>query len=407
MLQQCPCLIVAARRGHNSDVHSLHLVDLRVINFREDQLIVQAQRVIAASIKRLGRHSAKIAHTRQNNVDQPIEKLVHPIPAQRDHGANRHPLADFESRNRLFRARDHRLLPGNLPQFVDRGIEHLGVLRRFAYTHVDHDLVQVRNRHGILEVEFLHQRRSDFLAEALFESWALFRAVPRTPGRLLFDGRRLLTFFALLLFWFFFSHFSDYLLSRFRVAARSLRYRFVSTTHYLSSVVPHFLQTLTLRSPRISCPMRTGPHVGQTSCTFESAIRLSCSAIPPFTLRCGFGRTCFFTIITCSTRTFASPGNTRRTRPSLPLSRPVITFTVSLRRISTLLCSALTCAVALCAIANPCPVFESSTLKLLYNTSGASDTIFRNFRSRNSRATGPNTRVPTGSPASLISTAAF
>src|ERR1700691_607726 len=40
-------------------------------------------------------------------------------------------------------------------------------------------------------------------------------------------------------------------------------------------------------------------------------------------------------------------------------------------------------------------------------TSGASDTIFKNFFSRNSRATGPKTRVPTGSPASLIKTAAF
>src|SRR5580692_9340734 len=40
-------------------------------------------------------------------------------------------------------------------------------------------------------------------------------------------------------------------------------------------------------------------------------------------------------------------------------------------------------------------------------TSGASDSIFKNFFSRSSRATGPNTRVPTGSPASLISTAAF
>src|SRR5579862_2171721 len=40
-------------------------------------------------------------------------------------------------------------------------------------------------------------------------------------------------------------------------------------------------------------------------------------------------------------------------------------------------------------------------------TSGASDTIFMNFLSRNSRATGPKTRVPTGSPTSLISTAAL
>src|SRR5581483_2971213 len=42
-----------------------------------------------------------------------------------------------------------------------------------------------------------------------------------------------------------------------------------------------------------------------------------------------------------------------------------------------------------------------------YRTSGARETIFKNLFSRSSRATGPNTRVPTGSPASLISTAAF
>src|SRR5215469_14335738 len=91
--------------------------------------------------------------------------------------------------------------------------------------------------------------------------------------------------------------------------------------------------------------MRTGPQVPQTSCTLEIEIRLSCSAIPPLIFRCGFGRTCFFTIITCSTRTLASLGNTRRTRPSLPLSRPVITFTVSFRRMSTRLCAVNTVAM--------------------------------------------------------------
>src|SRR5215468_8463783 len=42
-----------------------------------------------------------------------------------------------------------------------------------------------------------------------------------------------------------------------------------------------------------------------------------------------------------------------------------------------------------------------------YQTSGASETILVNFFSRSSRATGPNTRVPMGSSASLISTAAL
>src|SRR5579862_2400609 len=96
--------------------------------------------------------------------------------------------------------------------------------------------------------------------------------------------------------------------------------------------------------------MRTGPQVPQTNCTFDSAMRLSCSAIPPFMLRCGLGRTCFFTIMTCSTRSLLSFGNTRRTRPSLPLSRPVITFTVSFRRRSTRLCSVLTVLISVPSI---------------------------------------------------------
>src|SRR6185436_1812365 len=42
-----------------------------------------------------------------------------------------------------------------------------------------------------------------------------------------------------------------------------------------------------------------------------------------------------------------------------------------------------------------------------YRTSGASEIIFMKRRSRSSRATGPNTRVPIGSPWSLMSTAAL
>src|SRR5271154_2936612 len=42
-----------------------------------------------------------------------------------------------------------------------------------------------------------------------------------------------------------------------------------------------------------------------------------------------------------------------------------------------------------------------------YHTSGASETILVKFFSRSSLATGPKTRVPTGSLAALINTAAL
>src|SRR5664279_1114324 len=85
VLQQRTCLVVVARRGHNRDVHSPHLLDLRVIDFREDQLVAHAQREIAASIERLGRHAAEVTHAGQSNVHQPVEELVHTVAAQGHH----------------------------------------------------------------------------------------------------------------------------------------------------------------------------------------------------------------------------------------------------------------------------------------------------------------------------------
>src|SRR5258707_7306105 len=107
---------------------------------------------------------------------------------------------------------------------------------------------------------------------------------------------------------------------------------------YLSIGASHLRQIRTRRLPSILCPMRDGPQLGHTTITLEMAMGDSCSAIPPLMLRCGFGRTFFFTIITCSTSTLPLPGNTRSTRPCLPLSQAVMIFTESLRLISTRLC---------------------------------------------------------------------
>src|SRR2546426_12745059 len=51
LLQKFPRFVVGPRGRHNRDVHSPDLIDLRVIDFREDQLIAQAQRVISASVE--------------------------------------------------------------------------------------------------------------------------------------------------------------------------------------------------------------------------------------------------------------------------------------------------------------------------------------------------------------------
>src|ERR1017187_753155 len=59
VFQQGARLVVIAGRGHDGNVHAFHLLDLGVINLREDQLIAYAEGEIAASIEGLGRHPAE------------------------------------------------------------------------------------------------------------------------------------------------------------------------------------------------------------------------------------------------------------------------------------------------------------------------------------------------------------
>src|SRR5437763_5626564 len=317
MFEQCACFVIVLGGGHNGDVHALLLVDLRIINLREDQLIAQAEGVVAASVERLGRDAAEVAHARQSDVHQAVEKFVHLVAAQGGHHANGHTFAHLECGDGFLRLGDDRLLADDRAHLVDGGIDHFGVLGSFTHAHVDHDLVKMRHRHGVLKFELLHERRLHFFFK--FRAQAS-RALGPLFGLLL---RRCC--FDLFLFVLFICHFR--FLSRTRVGYRYVRSSIYFS--YLSIGASQCLQTRTLRSPLISCPMREGlPHEAQTSCTLETLIRLSCSAMPPLVLPC-WAFTAFFIIMTCSTRIFPSSGKTRRTRPCLPLSRPVMTLTVS------------------------------------------------------------------------------
>src|SRR6476469_5179427 len=270
------------------------------------------------------------------------------MPAQRHHGANRHAFTHLKRRNRLLGLGHHRLLPADLAQVADQRVQPLGVLRGFTHAHVHHDLMQPRDSHRIGRAQFLGQRRSNLFIEFVFQPCRNFCGchcfsvflLPRFRGGYRFVGSSILG-----------SVFSTWYLA---VSSQLLRfnqhcivfqtrpntnYQLLSTaSSYLSNGDSQRRQILTCRLPCILCPIRDGPQLGQTTITLEMEIGDSCSAIPPLMLRCGLGRTFFFTIITCSTSTLLVPGNTRSTRPCLPLSRPVITFTVSLRLMSTLVC---------------------------------------------------------------------
>src|SRR3954471_14236983 len=162
-LQQGSRFVVVLSRRYNRYIHSFLLIDLRVIDLWEDQLIPKAERVVAASIKRFRRNSAEVANARQHHVDQTIQELVHAVATKRNHCADWLAFTHFESSDRLLGLRDHRLLSGNLAKLGHSWIEDLGILRSFTDAHVHNDLMQTRNRHRVLQLKLLLECRRNVL----------------------------------------------------------------------------------------------------------------------------------------------------------------------------------------------------------------------------------------------------
>src|SRR5205823_3765155 len=318
-------VLIGPRRRDDVDVHAADLVDLVVDDLGEDHLLPEPERVVPSAVESLPRHALEVAHARQRDVDEPIEKLVHPRTTERHLRADRHALAQLEVRDRLLCARDDRLLPADRLQIGRREVEHLGVLPPLAHTHVDHDLLEARHLPRVRVPALLHQRRDHRLLERHLDPRRDLARALRTPLR---DGRALRRARALLR------------LSLRRggglVGLRLRRWlrRILGHDPYpLSIGSPHRLQMRTLRpSASTLVPIRTGrsqrPH---TSSTFERWSAPSRSMMPPWRSFC-VGRWCFLTMLTFSTRTRPSPGMTRSTLPRLPRSFPAMTATVSPRR---------------------------------------------------------------------------
>ena len=72
-----------------------------------------------------------------------------------------HPLTKLERRDRFLGFRDDGLLTSDRFQFFGRNIKYFSVAARFAEAHVDDYLLDLRDRHWILNIEFLGQRRCD------------------------------------------------------------------------------------------------------------------------------------------------------------------------------------------------------------------------------------------------------
>src|SRR5215212_8459679 len=112
-LEQRERLAVGLRRRGDRDVEAADGVDGVVVDLREDDLLADAHRVVAAAVERVGLQPAEVADPRDRDRHQPIEELVGALAAQRDRDADGHALAHLELRDRLAGATQVGLLPGD------------------------------------------------------------------------------------------------------------------------------------------------------------------------------------------------------------------------------------------------------------------------------------------------------
>src|SRR6266567_8279403 len=80
--EQCPAFIIALGSCDYGNVHSLDLVNLVVVNFRENQLFLDSKGIIPLPVKSFGRNPFEVTDSSQGYVDQSVEELVHLILAE-------------------------------------------------------------------------------------------------------------------------------------------------------------------------------------------------------------------------------------------------------------------------------------------------------------------------------------
>src|SRR5690349_24546690 len=68
-------LVVGARGGAHRDVHAHAFPGLVEVDFRENDVLLETERVVAAAVKALRVQAAEVTHARQRDVDQAIDEL--------------------------------------------------------------------------------------------------------------------------------------------------------------------------------------------------------------------------------------------------------------------------------------------------------------------------------------------
>src|SRR5262249_16463863 len=128
----------------------------------EDQVLLDADRIVAPAVEAFRVQPAEVAHARQRDVHKPIDEFVHARLAQRYLAADRLAVAHLEGCDRLARLCDHCLLARDEAEGGGGGLNLLPIGHALADPHVDHNFLNHRHFEAVLVVELLRKLLAHF-----------------------------------------------------------------------------------------------------------------------------------------------------------------------------------------------------------------------------------------------------
>src|SRR5690625_1496174 len=100
-LQQATALLVVDGGRDDGDVHPTLPVDLVRVHLVEHDLLGQTEGVVPVPVELLRGQTTEVTDSGKGKGEQAVGELPHAVAAQRDAGADRHPLTQLELRDGL------------------------------------------------------------------------------------------------------------------------------------------------------------------------------------------------------------------------------------------------------------------------------------------------------------------
>lgn len=155
-------LFVGVGGGGDDNVQAANFIDFIVVDFRENELFLDAEGVIASAVEGIAVDASEVADARESDIHELIEEIIHTGAAQSDFAADSHTLTEFPSGEGFPGASDDRFLPCDSGKVGDGGFKDFGITDGVAASHIEHDFINLGNLHDVFIVELLHHSGDDF-----------------------------------------------------------------------------------------------------------------------------------------------------------------------------------------------------------------------------------------------------